>query len=240
MSNVVVVTGDSGDLGFSICKLLLENNDFYVVGISRRRNDKVQELEKKENFLHIAFDLTKPDNIKDLFIHSIRKTGKLYGLVNNAAYAYDDIVTNAHIDSLDRMYKINVYSPVILTKYAIREMLLNNIKGSLVYITSICAHTGYKGLSMYASTKGALESFSKTVAREWGGRGIRSNCVAPGFMETEMSLSLSSEQRDRIFKRTSLKKPTDVESVAKTVSFLISDDSRSITGQVLHVDNGTI
>ena len=82
-------------------------------------------------------------------------------------------------------------------------MLLNEIKGSIVHISSVCAHTGYKGLSMYSATKAAIEAFSKTVAREFGSRKIRSNCVAPGFMETDMSKTLNSEQKDRIYLRTS-------------------------------------
>ncbi|THC82881.1 SDR family oxidoreductase, partial [Bacteroides fragilis] len=92
--------------------------------------------------------------------------------------------------------------------------------GSIIHISSISVHTGYKGLSMYASSKGALEAFSKDTAREWGQLGIRSNVVVPGFMETAMSSSLTEEQKDRIYKRTSLKQATDVRSVAETVAFL--------------------
>ncbi|NLT94825.1 MAG: SDR family oxidoreductase, partial [Clostridia bacterium] len=201
-------------------------------------------LETKEkypnSYIHINFDLNNTEKIAQLYLENIKMIGALIGFVNNAAYAYDDIVTNAKIDLLEKMVRINFISPVILTKYVIRDMLLNNKKGSIVHITSVCAHTGYKGLSMYAATKGALESFSKTVAREWGTKGIRSNCVAPGFMETNMSSTLAEEQKERIYARTSLKKPTDLFSVAETVEFLLSDRSGSITGQVIHVDNGTI
>jgi 3-oxoacyl-[acyl-carrier protein] reductase len=93
---------------------------------------------------------------------------------------------------------------------------------------------------MYASTKGALEAFSKNTAREWGRKGIRSNCIVAGFMETEMSGTLTDEQKDRIYKRTSLKQPTDTQSVANTIEFLLSDGSKSITGQNINVDSGTI
>jgi len=93
---------------------------------------------------------------------------------------------------------------------------------------------------MYASTKGALESHSKNLAREWGPRGIRSNCVVPGFMKTEMSKNLNSEQEKRIYNRTCLKKETDIDSVASTILFLCSEDSRSITGEKIYVDNGTV
>lgn len=118
--------------------------------------------------------------------------------------------------------------------------MLHNTKGSIVHLSSISVHTGYKGLSMYASTKGALEAFSKNTAREWGEPGIRSNCLVAGFMETEMSSSLSDDQKNRIYQRTSLKKPVEKTSVAATIAFLLSDEANSITGQNIHVDNGTI
>jgi 3-oxoacyl-[acyl-carrier protein] reductase len=93
---------------------------------------------------------------------------------------------------------------------------------------------------MYASTKGALEAFSKNTAREWGSLGIRSNCIVAGFMETEMSSTLSSEQKNRIFNRTSLKKPVSIDSISETVNFLINKGAESITGQNIFIDNGTI
>jgi len=93
---------------------------------------------------------------------------------------------------------------------------------------------------MYASTKGALEAFSKNTAREWGVRSIRSNCIVSGFMETDMSAGLTNDQKLRIYKRTSLKKATTVESVTQTALFLLSEKSESITGQNIFFDSGTI
>ena len=119
-------------------------------------------------------------------------------------------------------------------------MLFHRIAGCIVHISSISVHTGYKGLAMYASTKGALEAFSKNTAREWGVRGIRSNCLVAGFMETNMSSTLTDEQKNRIYNRTSLKKATEVGSVANMVEFLLSEKAASITGQNIFVDSGTI
>lgn len=96
---------------------------------------------------------------------------------------------------------------------------MNNKKGFIIHISSISADTGYKGLAMYTSSIGSLEAFSKNTAREWGGKKTRSNVVVPGFMETVMRATLSEEQKDRIYKRTSPKEVTDVNSVADIVSF---------------------
>jgi len=237
----VVVTGDSGALGSAIVDRLLEEG-YKVVGLSRRTTDEMKERINKYNqqYVHVNFDLSKTEEVKELYLKVLKKEGPIYGLVNNAAFAYDDIVTNADYKELEKMFRINVFSPIMLTKYVIRDMLLNEVKGSLVHISSVSAHTGYKGLSMYAATKGALESFSRTVAREWGAKGIRSNCVAPGFMETPMSASLSEDEKDRIYRRTSLKRPTEVKDVAEVVVFLLSEKSASITGTTIHIDCGTI
>ncbi|MRH41216.1 SDR family oxidoreductase [Aquibacillus halophilus] len=238
----IIVTGDSKGLGKEIVKQILSDSEYGVIGISRSNEQSVLELIDMypKRFKHLSFDLEKVMDIKELYTKHIRKIGPIYGLVNNSALAYDDIISNLNVESLERMFKVNVFSSMHLTKYAIRDMLLNKIEGSIVHISSVSAHTGYKGLSMYAATKGAMEAFSKNTAREWGSKGIRSNCVVPGFMETSMSASLSNEQKDRIYKRTSMKKETDVGSVASSVVFLLSDKSRSITGTVIHVDNGTI
>ncbi len=167
-------------------------------------------------------------------------TSRIDGFVNNAARAYDDLVTNLDTGRLEEMFRINVFSPMVLTKHVIRNMLYHAVRGSIVHISSISVHTGYKGLAMYASTKGALEAFSKNTAREWGRKGIRSNCLVAGFMETEMSATLSQKERDKIYRRTALQVPTNIGSVAQTVEFLLSDRSKSITGQNIFVDAGTL
>jgi 3-oxoacyl-[acyl-carrier protein] reductase len=238
----ILVTGCSRGVGLEICSILLKQNHT-VYGIARNYTKEINILETQHNgkFFFKSTDLSDSDNIyKPVFKEYVTNNIQLNGFVNNAALAYDDIITNLQLKRLENMYSVNVFSPMILTKYAIRNMLLHHTKGSIVHISSISAHTGYKGLAMYASTKGALEAFSKNTAREWGELGIRSNVVVPGFMETTMSATLTEKQKDRIYKRTSLKSQTSIRSVAETVAFLLSDLSISITGQNIHVDSGTI
>ena len=222
----ILLTGDSKGLGENI-KLKLIDSGYNVIGLSRSGDD-------------IKYDLSDVEGIKDLYLNTIKNRGPIHGYINNAALAYDDIITNLNSDKLMEMYRVNVFSPMMLTKYVIRDMILNKTKGSIVHISSISVHTGYKGLSMYASTKGSLEAFSKNTSREWGRMGVRSNIVCPGFMDTNMSSSLNEEQRNKIFKRNSKQKELTTEEVSSTVKFLISEDSSGITGQTIHVDNGTI
>ena len=237
-----IVTGCSRGVGLEICRVLLEAGDT-VYGIARSFTDSFKELQDlySSRLFFKSIDLSDSDDIrKVVFKDYIGNDVIIHGYVNNAAMAYDDIVTNLNLNRLRDMYAVNVFTPMMMTKYVIRNMILHHTKGCIVHISSISAHTGYKGLAMYASSKGALEAFSKDTAREWGERGIRSNVVVPGFMETAMSSSLTSEQKDRIYKRTSLKSATNVRSVAETVAFLLSEKACSITGQNIHVDNGTI
>lgn len=237
-----LVTGCSRGVGIEICRALLQQGHI-VYGVARSYTDEFKSLETAYagRVFFKSIDLSDSENVrKTVFREFIHNGIQLHGYVNNAAMAYDDIVTNLNLEKLQAMYAVNVFTPMMITKYALRNMLLHHTKGSIIHISSISAHTGYKGLAMYASSKGALEAFSKNTAREWGGLGIRSNVVVPGFMETAMSSTLSEEQKERIYKRTSLKAATSVCSVAETVVFLLSDSACSITGQNIHVDNGTI
>ena len=242
MSKNILVTGCSRGVGLEICRVLLREG-YNVYDIARSYTDEFKVLEQ-EYIGHLFFksiDLADSGSVrKSVFKEFVTNDILLDGYVNNAAVAYDDIVTNLNIDRLKAMYEVNVFTPMVITKYAIRNMLLHKTRGSIVHISSISVHTGYKGLAMYASSKGAIEAFSKDTAREWGQLGIRSNVVVPGFMATAMSATLTEEQRAKIYARTSLKAATNVGSVAETVAFLLSDKACSITGQNVYVDNGTI
>tara|TARA_Y100000588_G_C14181678_1_gene893954 strand:+ start:281 stop:1009 length:729 start_codon:yes stop_codon:yes gene_type:complete len=242
MERNILVTGVSRGLGLEISKTLL-NLGHNVYGLSRSITNEVAQFKKDyvNQFNFLEFDLANSEMIQKKIIKEwITNKVALSGVVNNAAIAYDDIVSNLDLNRLRNLFEVNVFSSMLITKYAIRNMILHRSGGSLVHISSISVHTGYKGLAMYAASKGALEAFSRNTAREWGKKGIRSNCLVAGFMETEMSSTLSGDQKERIYSRTCQKSPTTTKSVSDTVAFLLSDRAESITGQNIHVDSGTI
>lgn len=229
----ILLTGDSRGVGRETVFTLL-GSGYKVVGISR------QDGFEAKNYTHIKYDLSDTEGIAKLYKEQIKPLGKFDGFVSNAAIAYDDIITNCKLDKLELMYKVNVLSPIMLTKSMIRHSVLTKNPISIIHVSSISVHTGYKGLAMYASTKGAMEAFSKNTAREWGANNVRSNIVCPGFMDTDMSAGLTDDQKNRIFNRNSRKTAITTQDVAKTIEFLVSDNSNGITGQVINVDNGTI
>ncbi len=238
----VLITGGSQGLGLATVARLLVGG-WNVTAVQRSVSEPLREFIKNypDRIRIFQCDLSEPEALEERFREEwFPQNEPIHGLINNAAIAYDDIISNLDISKLTTMMQVNVVASMVLSKAVIRRLLLHRQAGSLVHVSSVCAHTGYKGLAMYASTKGAMEAFSRTLAREWGTRDIRSNCVVPGFMETAMSQTISQEQRDRIYRRTALQSSTSPDSVAATIEFLLSDDSRSITGQNIMVDSGTI
>jgi len=112
--------------------------------------------------------------------------------------------------------------------------------GRIVNIASIAGFTGFKGLSAYGATKASLIGFTRSLAREVGGRNITVNAIAPGFVETDMTNGLRGEQRDQIIRRSALHRLAEADDVAGAVAFLLSDKARNVTGTVLTVDAGSV
>ena len=133
--------------------------------------------------------------------------------------------------------KINVFAPVYLTKLWIKNKLLHDKTGHLLFISSICTKKHFKGLSAYAMSKSAIESFSKTISVEMSSRGIRSNLVLPGYMETSMTEGLTSEQLDKIKNRTPMKRLADIDEICTLIEYLITYGT-FINGAEIVIDGG--
>jgi 3-oxoacyl-[acyl-carrier protein] reductase len=238
----VIVTGGSRGLGLGIAKRLVESG-FRVIAIARKESAELAEaiLKAEEtrpgSLCFVPFDLAEIERIADLVKELRKQFGPIYGLVNNAGISVDGALAMTSTHQIEQLFRLNTTSPVVLTKYVVRAMMADGA-GRIVNISSITAFTGYSGLSVYAASKASLVGFTKSLAREVGRLGVNVNAVAPGFVETDMTEGLKAEQRERIVRRSALKRLVDVEDVANAVEFLISDRSKNITGTVITVDAG--
>lgn len=236
MSDLVIVTGTSGGLGRAIAANAVREG-YRVVGISRRTVDAADIGVDDDRYAHVAFDLGDIDNIGPLVADIVERFGKPYALVNNAALGTDGLLPTLHNSDIEELVRVNVTSPIVLTKYAVRHMLAAR-RGRVVNISSIVARTGYRGLSVYGATKSALDGFTRSLARDLGPRHVTVNAVAPGFLETEMTSGLGN-QLERIRNRSALGRFAAVDEVAAAVTYLLSDAGAGVTGTTITVDAGS-
>ena len=184
-----------------------------------------------------ACDLSDPTQIAPL-VRAVRADyGPIYGLVNNAALGTSGMLGNMLDADIQRLVQLNTVSPILLSKYVVRGMMLQK-EGRIVNIASIVAGTGYSGLSVYSATKASLLGFTRSLAREVGQLGITVNALAPGFIATAMTEELAESQRRQISHRSALKRMAEPIDVARSVEFLLSDAGRNITGTTITIDAG--
>lgn len=238
----VLITGASRGLGLGIARKLSAVG-YRVIAVARGKSkqmtEAIAEAERGNRApLHFApFDLGQIEKIPELIKGLRKEFGPLYGLVNNAALGHDGALAMMHNSRIEELVRLNTLSPIVLTKYVVRSMMSEGA-GRIVNVASIIGFTGYSGLAAYAATKASMIGFTRSLAREVGRLGINVNAVAPGFLDTDMTHGLAGEQRERVVRRSSLKRLADVEDVANAVEFLLGDKARSISGTVLTVDAG--
>jgi 3-oxoacyl-[acyl-carrier protein] reductase len=238
----VIVTGGSRGLGLGIARKLNQSG-FRVIAIARKESTELAaamqdaEASTPGSLQFAAYDLADIEGLANL-VKTLRKNfGPIYGLVNNAGVSADGALAMMPSSEIEKVVRLNSLSPMVLTKFVVRAMMADG-GGRIVNISSITAFTGYSGLSVYGATKASLVGFTRSLAREVGRMGVNVNSVAPGFVDTDMTQGLTAEHRDSIVRRSALKRLVDIDDVANSVDFLLSDKARSITGTVLTVDAG--
>jgi 3-oxoacyl-[acyl-carrier protein] reductase len=232
--DLVIVTGTSGRLGCAMAAGLLAAG-YRVAGVSRR---PVDEARLGPGYHHLEADLSDLSGLSGLVRRVVDRHGPPYALVNNAAVAMAGLLPLQRDGDLTDLVTCNLVSPMILTKYAVRHMISRR-RGRVVTISSIVASTGYRGLSAYAASKAGLEGFTRSLAREVGPRGVTVNAIAPGFLDTAMTQTLSEDAAERVRRRSPLGRVATVEEVAAAVTFLLGPQAAGITGTVLTVDAGS-
>ena len=230
------VTGVSRGLGAAVALRLLEDG-WTVVGTSRRRSPEVEQLEGqyRGRFRFQPADLGLQDDVDRL----IQETQLLEGyqaFISNAGVGVDGLLTLQSPELIRHGMEVNLIAAILLARAAIKGMMERG--GSLIFVASIAAQTGFAGLSTYGAAKAGLVGFSRAVAREYGSRNIRSNCILPGFLETEMTAGLDEDLRAQLTRRTPLGRLGRCEDVLGVVRLLLSDAGGHITGTEIVVDGG--
>jgi 3-oxoacyl-[acyl-carrier protein] reductase len=238
----VIVTGGSRGLGLGIARKLAASG-YNVVAVARNESRELgaaidEACTEAKGALHfVPFDLSAVADIPGLVKNIRASFGPIYGLVNNAGLGTSGILSTMPDQEIERLTTLNVLSPIVLTKYVVRSMMARG-NGRVVNVASIVAFTGYSGLSAYSATKASLIGFTRSLAREVGALGITVNAVAPGFLDTDMTQSMDATQRDRLARRSALRRLAEVEDVANAVEYLLDKKARNITGTVMTVDAG--
>lgn len=237
----VIVTGGSRGIGLGIARKLSEG--YCVIAIARRQTSQLTSAMRESDSgntgsLHfVPFDLAHIEDISTL-VRTVRKDfGPIYGLVNNAAISFEGVLSLMHDSQIEQLVRVNTVSPMVLTKYVVRSMMIDGA-GRIVNVASIIGFTGYHGLAVYGASKAAMIGFTRSLAREVGRMGVNVNSVAPGFIDTEMTQGLSEDQRGKIVRRSALGRLAQIDDVANAVEFLLSDKAKNITGTVITVDAG--
>jgi 3-oxoacyl-[acyl-carrier protein] reductase len=238
---VVLVTGGTRGLGLGFVGDLLEQG-YRVATCGRKLSKELETLlaaNEDRLFFHPC-DIGDEKQEEEFFRQAMAwgPKNKLFALINNAGIAGEGILaTFPNVDSA-RILEVNLVGALRFSRLALQVMLGTGKPGRIINISSIIGSRGYTGLAAYSASKAGMDGLTRALAREVGRRQITVNSVAPGYLETDMSSSLASDQRQQIVRRTPLGRLGRVDDVVPVIRFLLSDDARFITGQTLIVDGG--
>ena len=242
MSNrIVIVTGASRGIGAAIARRL--SADGYDLALVARNADALAgvaaSLPGAGRSLVLPGDVSSYEAVEAAVGRVQQELGPVYGLVNNAGITRDSLLVRMSEAAWREVLDVNLTGTFYFTKAVTASMMRQKI-GRIVNITSVIGLTGNAGQANYAASKAAVIAFSKSVARELGGRAITCNAVAPGFIETDMTAGLPDAVRAGMLGEIPLKRFGQGEDVAGAVAFLLSQDAAYVTGQTLVVDGGMV
>ena len=235
-----LVTGASRGIGAAIADTLAQAGAT-VVGTATGENGasaiaaRLAQYGGQGRVLNAA----DPEGIENLIADIEREHGRLDILVNNAGITRDNLLMRMKESEWDEIMDINLKSVFRASKAVLRGMMKQR-HGRIISITSVVGTMGNAGQTNYAAAKAALQGFTKALAREVGSRGITANCVAPGFIDTDMTRALPEETRKAFEAQTALGRFGEAQDVADAVLFLASEQAGYITGQTLHVNGGML
>ena len=242
-SKVAIITGGSRGIGKSICETFAQNG-CNVAFTYNNSKESAESLAKELNGSGIKAKAYKSDasnfDVATKLVEDVLDDfGKIDILVNNAGIKKDNLLMRMEKSDFDSVINTNLSSVFNLTKALIKTFLKQR-NGSIINISSVVGVKGNAGQSNYSASKAGIIGFSKSIALELGSRNIRSNVIAPGFIETDMTDSLSEDVINSWKESIPLKRGGNPSDVGNACVFLASDLSSYITGQTLHVDGGML
>jgi len=238
---VAVVTGGGRGIGRAVAVRLAKEGA--NVAISYRSNDAAAEEVAKEVRAAGALceifkgDVASPEDVDALFKGVGEALGQVEILVNNAGLTRDNLMMRMKESEFDEVLRTNLKGTYLCTRAALRPMIRARW-GRIINVSSVVGLVGNAGQANYAASKAGIIGFTKSVAREVAQRGITANVVAPGYVETELTRTLSDEVKDQIKGQVPAGRFAEAEEVAAVVAFLASEDAGYVTGQTLAIDGG--
>jgi 3-oxoacyl-[acyl-carrier protein] reductase len=239
----VLITGANRGIGFELVKHFssLKCN---IICCTREVNDeflkKIEEikLKNKVKIDNYILDLANFDSIKSSFKKISSEQEKIDILINNAGILYNALFLMTTLPQIENTFRINVISQIYLTQLVTKKMMSKKT-GNIIFFSSSSAKENNFGRSLYSSSKSAIESLTKSISKELGVYNIRVNAIAPGPVNTEMFEKNTKEENiDKILKRTALKKIATTSDIANLASFLASNISSHINGEIISINGG--
>ena len=239
---VALITGGTRGIGKAIAKIFSQKGYNLVLNYVSENTD-INKLEKEikndNEILFVRANVSKYSEAEELVKKAIEKFGKIDVLVNNAGITRDNLIMRMKEEDFDSVINTNLKGTFNVTKNVIPYMMKKR-EGRIVNISSVVGVSGNAGQCNYAASKAGIIGFSKSIAKELASRNILCNCIAPGFIGTDMTDVLSDEVKNNINNQIPLKRMGTAEEIAKSVYFLGGEDNTYITGQVLNVDGGML
>lgn len=236
-NTVTIVTGGAQGIGKSIVEFLADKGGDIVVFDLVDGDDIINEIAAKgRKALFHQVDVSDFKAVGGAVERAVKEMGKIDNLVNNAGITIDKLLLRMKEEDWDRIIQVNLKSVFNCTKAVLKYMLKTG--GSIVNISSIAGVMGNAGQSNYAASKAGIIGFTKSVAKEYGERGIRVNAIAPGFIKTKMTEGLDAKTKEEMLKSIPLRRFGEPLDIARVVYFLLSEHGAYVTGEVINVNGG--